>query len=51
MLVADAWEDYELKEEASLELHLESSFTPDLLQVRKEDGVLVIREPHLGPAR
>ena len=42
----DLWEAYEWMGEAFLELHFDSTSTPDLLRLRKEDEVLAVWETH-----
>ena len=46
VLAADLWEAYEWMGEAFLELHFDSTSTPDLLRLRKEDEVLAVWETH-----
>jgi len=46
VLATDVWEAYEWMEEAFMELHLESTSTPDLLRLRRDDEVLASWETH-----
>jgi len=46
VLVTDLWEAFEWMDEAFLELHFESSSTPSLLRLRKDDEVLATWETH-----
>lgn len=51
VLANDLWEAYEWMGEAFLELHLESTSTPDLLRLRKDDEVLALWETHFDALR
>ena len=46
VLATDLWEAYEWMGDAFLELHFDSTSTPDLLRLRKEDEVLAVWETH-----
>ena len=51
VLAMDLWAAYEWMEEAFLELHLESTSTPDLLRLRKGDEILAVWETHFDVVR
>ena len=46
VIVTDRWEAYEWMERTFLELHLDTSNTPDLLRLRAGDTVLASWQTH-----
>ena len=51
IIALDLWEAYEWMEETFMALHLESSSSPDLLRLRKEDEVLAVWVTHFDAVR